>query len=408
MPRVRPAVGVQVLFVLFGLVIAALFPFLGPYLRARRLDPEEIGAVLSLMAATRIVANPVWGHLADTVVGRRAMLRAGFAAAAGAAILLALVPDDFLPVAAAAALLGAVGGAVGPNLDAIALAHLGQDRAHRYGFVRAWESLSYAVATLLLGVVLDRAGVRWAMPVYAAGCLAVLAWSGLLERVPPARDQRHGRLGAVGAVLRSGRYRAFLVVSLLLWTGFAAAWNFFALRIEDRGGDLATIGVGLALGGAVEVPVMLASSRLAARLGLRAVYLAGAAAYAGGFLLWGLVTQPLLLSLSAALEGLGFGLLFPSGVAIVGRLVPSALHTTGLSLVGTVAFGVGQIGGSLLGGLLYARLGSASVYLAASGLAAAAAVVAAVALDHPAIRRPRPVELPEVPEAVPPHGAEAG
>lgn len=119
------------------------------------------------------------------------------------------------------------------------------------------------------------------LPVAAAaallGAVGGVVGSGLLERVPPARLQRHGRLGAVGAVLRSGRYRAFLMVSLLLWTGFAAAWNFFALRIEE-----------------------------------------------------------------------------------------------------------------------------------ASGLAAAAAVVAAVALDHPAIRRPRPVELPEVPEAVPPPARRPG
>jgi PPP family 3-phenylpropionic acid transporter len=401
-------VQVQVLFVLFGLVIAAFFPYLAPYLRSRGLGPEGIGTVLSLMAVTRIVANPVWGHLADTVLGRRAMLRIGFAGAAAAASLLAVVPDGLLPVAAAAALLGAVATAVGPNLDAIALAHLGQDRAHRYGFVRAWESLSYAAATLAFGLVLDRAGVRWAMPIYAAGCLVVLAWSGVLDRVPPAREEGHGRLGAVGTVLRSGRYRAFLLVSLLLWTGFAAAWNFFALRIQDRDGDLATVGVGLALGGAVEVPVMLASSRLAARFGLRAVYLAGATSYGSGFLLWGLLTDPLLLSLSAALDGLGFGLLFTSEVAIVGRLVRPALHATGLSLVGTVAFGVGQIVGSLLGGLLYARLGSASVYAAASGLAWAATAVAWFVLDHPALRRPRPVAVPATPEAVPPHGPEAG
>lgn len=394
---------------LFGLVIAAFFPFFAPYLRSRGLRPEEIGGVLSVMAAARILANPVWGHLADTTLGRRSALRVGTALAAAFALLLFAVPDGLVPVATAAALLAGVGGALGPNIDAIALAHLGEERMERYGFIRAWESLSYAVATLVLGVVLDRVGVRWMLPAYAAGSLLVLAWSGALDRDPPARAERHGRLGAVGRVLRgSPRYRAFLAASLLLWTGFAAAWNFIALRIEDRGGGLATIGVGIALGGAVEVPVMLASSRLAARLGLRAVYLAGAAVYALGFLVWGLLSDPLLLSLSAALEGMGFGLLFTSGVAIVGKLVRPTLHATGLSLLGTVGFGIAQILGSLLGGFVYGRLGSAPVYAVASGLAWMAAAVAWFALDAPALRRPEPVRLPLAPEAAPPHGSEAG
>lgn len=403
--KVDRAVAVQVLFVLFGVMIAAFFPFFAPFLRNRGLRPEEIGTVFSAMALARILITPVWGHLADTRFGRRAVLQAGAVAAGTFAMLLFAVGRSFPVLVVAASLFAGMGGAMGPNMDAIALAHLGEKRVHGYGFIRAWESLSYAVATLLLGFVLSRVGVVWTMPAYACMSLAILAWSLTLERDAPSRSEGHGRLGAVGTVLReSRRYRGYLAAMLLTWTGFAAAWNFIALRIEDRGGSLLTVGIGLALGGAVEVPVMLASSRAAARFGLRAVYLAGATIYATGFLVWGLIASPVLLALSAALEGLGFGLLFTSGVAIVGRLVRSALHSTGLSIAGTVSFGIGQILGSLLGGYLYGRFGSVTVYVVASSLAFAGAALAAFALDVPALRRPQRLET----EAVPPHGSEAG
>src|SRR3989304_1278512 len=70
-PRVSALVGVQVLFVLFGMLIAAFFPFFAPFLRSRDLRPEQIGTVFSLMALARIAMNPWWGHLADTRLERR-------------------------------------------------------------------------------------------------------------------------------------------------------------------------------------------------------------------------------------------------------------------------------------------------------------------------------------------------
>lgn len=395
----------QVLFILFGMLIAAFFPFFAPFLRSRGLRPEQIGTVFSLMAIARILMNPLWGHLADTRFGRRTILRVGATGAGTLAVALFAADAGFLSVAAASALFAGFAGTMGPNADAIALGVLGEERMHRYGFIRAWESLSYALMTLLLGLWLSEVGVDKTLLAFAVMALAVLAWSLALQRDEPTPSEGHGRLGAVGTVLReSARYRAFLAASLLIWTGFAAAWNFIALRIEDSGGGLRTIGFGLALGGAVEVPVMLGSSRMAARFGLRFVYLAGGVVYATGFLIWGLIESPVLLSLTAVFEGVGFSLLFTGGVAIVGKLVRPALHSTGLSISGTVGFGMGQVLGSLLGGFLYGRFGSVTVYVAASGLAFVGAALAAFALDTPLLRKPQEIEV----AAVPSHGAEVG
>jgi hypothetical protein len=72
-----------------------------------------------------------------------------------------------------------------------------------------------------------------------------------------------------------------------VWIGFNAAWNFLALRIADNGGGAWLIGLGTALGGVIEVPTMRSSLALAARFGLRRVYMLGCCVYALGFLLWG-------------------------------------------------------------------------------------------------------------------------
>jgi MFS transporter, PPP family, 3-phenylpropionic acid transporter len=391
-PRPRDAVAVRGLFLIVGFGMAAFFPFLAIYLRGfHGLDEEEIGFVLACTAAARMVANPVWGHVSDTKIGRLAALQIGLLGSAAAAFLLNAA--EALPAITALMILQAVFMvAQQPNVDAIALEHLGDERMSDYGRLRGWTSLSYATGCFVFGAVLQAEGVGWAMPIYGVCALAVLAWTTTIQRDRPHGLDDHGRLGSVGAVFRAApRYVGFLAAGLLVWTGFNAAWFYIGPRIEDQGGGPLLIGLGMALGGLCEVPMMRSSSRLQRRFGLRLVYVAGCVVYGLTFLLWGSVSNPTVLSLLAVFEGIGFSLLFTTGVVVVGRLLPRSLYSTGNSVGQMVAFGIGPILGAGLGGIVYQRLGAPTLYLCAFALAFGAAAVSWFALATPALRDPQPV-----------------
>ena len=383
----------------FGFAISAFFPFLSLYLEEYHgLTAAQIGVVIACSAAGRMVANPIWGHYADTRLGRVRVLRIClFGAAVAAVALNAMWLFAGVIVMTTVHSIFLVG--QGPNLDAIALSHLGPERMSEYGRIRGWESVSYATGGLVFGYLLQRWGAGWVMPIYAVAALLVLAWSVTVPRDRPTRLEREGRLGAVGAVFREApRFWGFLAAALLVWTGFNAAWNFIALRITSEGGGAFLIGLGVALGGLVELPTMRGSSRLQRRFGLRRVYMLGCVVYGVGFLLWGNVSNPTILSALTMLEGVGFSLLFTTGVVIVGRLVPAHLLSTGNSVLTATGFGLGPIIGAGLGGLVYEHLGAATLYGMAFVLALSAAVVAWFALNIPGVDR-LPAEAPAYEEA---------
>jgi len=390
--RPRDAVAVRGLFLIVGFGMAAFFPFLAIYLRGYHgLNEEQIGFVLACTAAARMIANPLWGHVADTKIGRLAALQIGLFGSAVAAFFLnaaaALSAITALMVLQASFMV-----AQQPNVDAIALEHLGDERMSEYGRLRGWTSLSYATGCFVFGVILQRQGVGWAMPIYGVCAIAVLVWSATIPRDRPHGVEDHGRLGSVGAVFRAApRYIGFLAAGLLVWTGFNAAWFYIGPRIEDQGGGPLLIGLGTALGGLCEVPMMRSSSRLQRRFGLRRVYVAGCIVYGLTFLAWGSVSDPTVLSLLAVFEGIGFSLLFTTAVVVVGRLLPRSLYSTGNSVGQMVAFGIGPILGAGLGGIVYQRLGAPTLYVCAFTLAFAAAVVAWFALSTPALSDPEPV-----------------
>jgi PPP family 3-phenylpropionic acid transporter len=342
------------------------------------------------MAAARIVWNPIWGHVADTRLGRLRTLQLG---TIGSGLIAASMfwGRGLEQIALLSFAFAAFQTTTGPNMDVIALEYLGPERMTDYGRIRGWESLGYAAACFSIGAILQTAGARWSMPIFAMASAALLLWSTTLEPDRPTGVERHGRLGTVGTVLRSApRFRGYLVVLLLVWSGFNAAWNFIALRIEQGGGGPMLVGIGTALGGLVEVPMMRFSSKLGRTRGLRRTYLLGCLIYATGFLLWGLIANPTIASFLFVFEGAGFALLFTTGVVIVGRLVPKALASTGQSMAVTVSFGIAPIVGAGIGGVVFGRLGALALYAGASALTLSGGIAAWFALATPELDEPSP------------------
>lgn len=354
------------------------------------------------MAAVRIVAMPIWGHVADTRIGRRRALQLGLVGMVVFAIV-ASVLDSLVGVAFGAVGIALAMAASGPNVDALALVQLGDERMADYGRIRGWESLSYAGGCLAFGWVLEIHGVTLALPLYAVAGALMLVWATVAVRPDRPAETRHdGRLGAVGAVFRAApRFWGFLVTTLLVWTGFNGAWNFVGLKITGEGGGPLLIGFGTALGGFMEVGVMRLSSRLHRRLGLRKVYALGCLVYALGFLLWGLIDDPTVVSALVVLEGVGFSLLFTTSVLVVGRLLPASLYSSGNSIAAMVGFGIGPIIGAGIGGVVYGRLGSTTLFVGSAAVALAAGLTAMVALRTPALDVPLEEPIGVV-EEVPP------
>jgi MFS family permease len=140
---------------------------------------------------------------------------------------------------------------------------------------------------------------------------------------------------------------------------------------------------------------MRATPRLQRRFGLRATYAAGCLVYAAGFLLWGTISDPTVLSFATLLEGIGWGLVFTTSVVCVGKLVPASLYSTATSLQWMVGFGIGPIIGAGAGGWVYQHAGPGMLYACASAFASSAAAVAWFVLSVPALVRGETAEPAE-------------
>ena len=108
-------------------------------------------------------------------------------------LIVASVLDSLVGVAFGAVGIALAMAASGPNIDALALVQLGEERMADYGRIRGWESLSYAAGCLAFGWLLDLYGVSLALPLYAAAGAIMLVWTTIAVR--PDRPKERVQIG---------------------------------------------------------------------------------------------------------------------------------------------------------------------------------------------------------------------
>jgi MFS transporter, PPP family, 3-phenylpropionic acid transporter len=380
----------RALFLATGTWTAAIAPFSAVILRSRGVDTATIGLLAAASAVAATVLVPVWGHLADVVVGRTYAFGIAVLIAAAASIAL-LLP---LPVWLLAAILSSF--AIFPAMflalaDSLAVDSLPvPDR--QYGALRGLASLSYAVGVIVAGFVYDRAG-------YAAVPLVSLGWAGVLllvlrrtpdrTRDPGVRalaaghggDAAAGRLGSVSRALAvQPLLLPVLVVFAVAYTGMLGAVLFLGIRIVELGGQPSDVALTFGIAAFAEIPGLVMAGWLVRHIGIRWLVLVTLVGLGLCTLSWGVLGTPDAINATRIVTGVCFGALTAARVVLVGRLLPDELQATGQTMLQAATFGLGTALGALIGGIVYGALGPTASFTLAGALVVTGGVGAWVVL----------------------------
>ncbi|MDH3934930.1 MAG: MFS transporter, partial [Gammaproteobacteria bacterium] len=137
--------------------LGALLPYWSLYLKSLDFSITEIGQLMAILMATKIVAPNVWGWIADHTGQRMAIIRV---ASLLSIITFAgvLVSDAFWWLVLVLVLFSFFWNATLPQFEATTMSHLGGEM-HRYSGIRLWGSVGFIVAVAGLGVLLGYLGV---------------------------------------------------------------------------------------------------------------------------------------------------------------------------------------------------------------------------------------------------------
>lgn len=352
-------------------------PQLGGRLESLGLTGGELGILLALLPAGRLLSAPVWGWLADRYRLAGLLLRVGALLSLLGIILVAYAVN--VMEAGVGLLLVAVGRTpLGPLVDAFVVDVLREaGDAGAYGRIRAWGSVGFLLAALLSGELATRQIDPLLVAVaLSAACLALTFefpargghWPAKPAPVGPALRALFGQPGFV-ALLSFGACQALTV---------NVYDTFFSVHVRALGLPATVTSYAVFVGVGVEVLVMLNGRWILNRLGGRRALLLAAVSAIPRWLLTAWFQTPLWLILTQALHGMSFALFWIAGVEEVARRSRRAqapftqgepgsrggagISASAQSVWAASTYGVGALVGAAFAGPIRGEFGTPAVF----------------------------------------------
>lgn len=359
--------------------LGALLPYWGIYLQERGFGAAEIGELIAVMMATKVVAPVLWGWAADVSERRMAIVRV--------ALLMAMIAfcgvflgGGYWWLVLVMAVFSFFWNAALPQFEAVTMSRLGDD-VHRYSSIRMWGSIGFVITVACLGPVLDRYGAS-PLPFMLFTLYAVIWLSSLFvptetaARHAPTRPDGDDRL-SLWSVLKQGRVAALLAVCFLMQLSHGPYYSFFSIHLDSHGYPRWLIGQLWALGVVAEIAVFLVMHRLHPRFGARCLLLVSLALTTVRWVLIALfAAQPGVIVFAQLLHAASFGVYHAIAIGLIHASFQGRHQGRGQALYSSISFGAGGAIGSLYAGYLWDSAGASPTFLLAALASAAAFAIA--------------------------------
>ena len=339
-------------FALLGLVST----FLSVFLDGKGFSSIEIGEILAIITATKIIAPSLWAIIADKTGQQLAIIRLG--------ALLALLSftalfwmNDYWPITFSLALFSLFWTAILPQLEVLTLTSIRHSNKI-YARVRLWGSLGFIILAIISGQVISHVNSD-AFSFLGLIILIFLLLSTLtLKEVKGSISAKIAKgtqtKSSLNSKLLSTHFIVFFVSGILLQMSFGPFYGFFALFLRDLAYPGFTVGLLVSLGVLAEVIAFIYMGTLFKRFTLKTLLLFSLLVTA---LRWFLVPQVAdsiyLLALTQLIHAASFGIYHSASMRFL------SLHFTknqqsraqGIYLGGV--YGVGGAIGAYVTGLLW-------------------------------------------------------
>lgn len=357
----------------FFAILGALTPYWGPYLRSLGFSAAEIGELIAIINATKIVAPNIWGWIADHS-GMRLLLVRVAALAALLSFAGVFVGSGYAWMALVMTVFSFFWNAALPQFEANTMNHLGRDE-HHYSRIRLWGSVGFIFSVLALGHAIDRYGIA-TLPYGILLLFVGMLLSSLLT--PEQRgEEEHDAQPAFLEVLKRPEVMGFFGACFMLQASHGPYYAFFSIYLQDYDYGGGVIGALWAWAVIAEIGVFLIMHRLLPVYGPR-LLMTGALLVA--VVRWALIARyaellPVLI-VAQTLHAATYGVYHAVGIAVVNRYFRGRNQGRGQAFYTSATFGAGVASGSLLSGYLWDPLGGSATFYLAAGLAAVAAAAA--------------------------------
>ena len=366
-------------FFFFFFCMASFSSVLSVYLSGIGISYSNVGRIVSASGFFAMIMIPTTGYLSDRT--RKPRLIGG--------IMLVCVGifAMLFSQSRTVALLFLLNGLTMSFISAVQplLERLSGASKYRYGILRVWGTIGYAVGAQAAGVMIEKfPPVTLFIAVLAGALLCALGFAGaedpIMDKKKTAEEDaakvKPEEKPKLSSFLKNPNYLLFLVITVLFWGSSGVNMTYVPILLKDLGIETSLIGTIIFLSTLVEIPLILFSNKFMDRFNGKTLVYVACGLTLFEFLVYGLVSVSwVVVAVVILLKAIATTTYVMIVLKIVSNLVAPEVRTTGLSLVNT-SNSIGGIIMQNLGGMMVESLGLSKFYLILAGMITLAIILA--------------------------------
>ncbi len=211
---------------------------------------------------------------------------------------------------------------------------------YRYGSVRFWGSVGYAIAAQVAGFVYDYVSPSAIFLIYAAASvLTVIGFNAAYEpeRMAPKIEEHHERPKGILRGLLTNKYYLFFLLPSFFFCGIVMSnHTFMPVLLKELGMSTTLIGTVTLVGTVVELPFILLSNRFMDKFSVRKILIICAVAAIVQYVINAYMGLPYILVAALLIKSPVSMIFFMLCLRVVFTVTDQRISMTALSVVGMI------------------------------------------------------------------------
>jgi oligosaccharide:H+ symporter len=339
----------SIYLLIFGFM-SCFYSFFTIYLTNEGLSFSQIGIILAVNSLVGVAFQPIWGYITDKYLNKKQTLIITISISA-VTILLFVFVQGWLPILLTVILFTIFLSPINSVADSYCYNLIEKYKTIQYGKVRLMGSMGYAVAALILGIIIKNTTINSVFYSYLIlSFLSLLVLTTIDSKVKSSNYKLD--FGDLFQIVKDKKFLIFLVSVMIINICLGANGNYIAILIQKTGGDVSNLGFLWFVVAISELPAFFLGNKLLKKFGDINLYIISLVLYSLRYFLDATSPTYSLVILVQIMQGITFPLFLISTMNYVNRIVPSKMRTSGITLYSALGCGLGNLIGNIAGGFI--------------------------------------------------------
>lgn len=257
------------MYLFYYLSLALFSGLISVYLMDRGYSASQVSFVVSVQYALSMLTQPVFGHLSDRY--DRKKVNGLLLLASGVASVLFIHAHGLWAVTLLYSIGMCLMNGVNPVIEKMATTS-----RHRYGAIRIWGTIGYAIGSQVSGIIYERISPEAMYLFFAAGIvLCVVGLFGTQEIIKTRENDNAKKAGKqaeqmeTGGLWKNRQYLYYLLLAALFYGATNVNSTYLPAMYQSAGLDVDLAATVIFAATMMELPVILLSGRYMNRIGNR-------------------------------------------------------------------------------------------------------------------------------------------